>query len=383
MSETLDFSRSFIVSNPIPEVLSESSDISEVLWNFSCFKGESRLTLKDNPHFYERLPKSAEHYEGQFQADPIETFQHEKISVLTDNPRLTGRVFLETTEKKLAYGNIWVPKKAIIFKGMYHSCIPFLALPSDTLLDVYGRLEGESIVGKAIQRTHNLWCFEEPPLSNGSWSSLSNRKSPSPTMSASSTASPTGSLIEDWREPILRMLRSQDVNIGLRISAKPPTNTSLSYSHSSSPIPSSVPSSSDGGLLSPKVSQRHTDLMVLLGSTGPPDIPAPSPPASPLTFPSRPTPASLQDAALPVSLLPLLPTGPALAPLTACPPSNTGVPPLGLRVIITSPLQQISITEPPTETNVVEVAGHVPGQFPDPTLGYEVAEVVPSYPLRP
>ena len=338
------------------------------------------MTLKDNPHFYERLPKSVEHYEGQFQADPIETFQQEKISVLTDNPRLTGRVFLETIEKKRAFGNVWVPKKAIIFKGMYLSCIPFLALPSDTSLDVNGKLEGESIVGEAIQKTHNLWCFEEPPLSNASCSSLSSQSTPSPTMSASSTASPTGSLIDDWREPILRMLRSQDVNIRLRISAKPPTNASLSYSHPSSSIPPSVPSNSDGGLLSPKVSQpqRHTNLMAPLGSTGPPDVPAPSPPASPLTFPSRPTPASLQDAALPISLLPLLPTGPALAPLTACLPSNTGVPPLGLSVIITSPLQQISTTKPPTETNVAEVAGHVPGQFPDLTFAYEVATVVPS-----
>ena len=63
---------------------------------------------------------------------------------------------------------------------------------SDILLDVNGKLEGESIVGKAIQKTPNLWCFEEPPLSNASSSSLSNRSSPSPTMSESPTASPTG-----------------------------------------------------------------------------------------------------------------------------------------------------------------------------------------------
>ena len=358
-------------------MVSESSGTKEILWNFSRFKGERRLTLKNNPHFYERLSKSAENYEGQFQADPIETFfQQEKISVLTDNPRLTGRVFLETTEKKRAFGNVWVPKKAIIFKGKDHSGIPFLALPSDTLLDVNGKLEGESIVGEAIQNTHNLWCFEEPPLSNASCSSLSNRSTPSPTMSASPTVSPTGSLIYDWREPILRMLRSQDVNIRIRI--LPPTNASLSSSVLSSPIPSSVPSNSDDSLLSPNQLQRHTNIMAPLGSTGPPDVPTLLPPASPpASPPSLPTPAPLQNT---VSLLPLLPTGPALDPTTTSPPSYTGAFPLGLRVITTSQLQQINTTEPPTTTNVAEVAGHVLGQFPGPTFAHEVATVVPSDP---
>ena len=117
-----------ICLTPTSEVLSQTSDTKEIMWNFSLFKGERRLTLKDNPHFYEELPASAEKYEGQFRTDPIETFHHDKISVLTDDPRLTGRVFLETAKEKRAFGNVWVPKEAIIFKGSYHSCIPFLAL---------------------------------------------------------------------------------------------------------------------------------------------------------------------------------------------------------------------------------------------------------------
>jgi hypothetical protein len=93
------------------------------MWNFSRFKDERRLTLKDNPHFYENLPTSAEKYEGQFRTEPVVTFRREKISVLTDNPRLTGRLFLETAkEKKRAFGNVWVPKEAIIFKGSYPFC---------------------------------------------------------------------------------------------------------------------------------------------------------------------------------------------------------------------------------------------------------------------
>jgi len=112
-----DFSRSLMVSDPILEVLGQSSHTKEILWNFSRFKDGRRLTLKDNPHFYKKLPTSAEKYEGQFRTDPVETFQQEKISVLTDNPGLTGRLFLETAKEKRAFGNVWVPKEAIIFKG--------------------------------------------------------------------------------------------------------------------------------------------------------------------------------------------------------------------------------------------------------------------------
>jgi hypothetical protein len=87
------------------------------------------LTLKQNPHFYEVLPSLPERYGGRFRTDPIESFQFEKISVLTDNPGETGRVFLETAEETRAFGNVWVPKDAIIFKGSFLSFFfLFLAL---------------------------------------------------------------------------------------------------------------------------------------------------------------------------------------------------------------------------------------------------------------
>ena len=115
-----------MVSDLIPEVLSERSRLKEILWNFSLLKNERRLTLEDNPHFYEELPTSAEKYKGQFRTDPIETFQQESINVLTDNPRLTGWVFLETARHKQAFGNVWRPKEALIFKGSYLSVFLFL-----------------------------------------------------------------------------------------------------------------------------------------------------------------------------------------------------------------------------------------------------------------
>lgn len=122
-----DILKSLMGSDPIPEVLSQLSDTKEILWNFSRLKGEKCLTLKDNPHFYEELPTSAEKYNGQFRTSPIDTFYHDKIRVLTDNPHLTGRVFLETSKGKRAFGNVWVPKEAIIFKGSYHFAFPFHA----------------------------------------------------------------------------------------------------------------------------------------------------------------------------------------------------------------------------------------------------------------
>ena len=123
------FFRSLMVSHSIPEALSSRSGLNEILWNFSRFKDERRLGLKDNPRFYEKLPTSAEKYVGQFRADPVDTVLQETISVLIDNPRLTGRVFLETAKVKRVFVNAWVPMEAIIFKGSYLSVF-FFAPPN-------------------------------------------------------------------------------------------------------------------------------------------------------------------------------------------------------------------------------------------------------------
>lgn len=128
------------------------------------------------------------------------------------------------------------PQRMLLFSKV-HVFLLFPFLASDILLDVCGKLEGESIVGAAIQDTQNLWCFEEPPPSPSSRSP--NRSSPPPT---TNTTPSTPTLLKgDWTEPILRMLRSSDVNIqvNIRISAKPPTNTGPA---SSLPIPSPVSS---------------------------------------------------------------------------------------------------------------------------------------------
>jgi hypothetical protein len=106
----------------VSEVLSKKSDLKEILWNFSRFPRDDdrRLTLRQNPHFYKDFPTSPEAYKRTFQADPIEDFHNvNRVCVLTDKP---GRVYLQGDLAKprsdRAFGNIWVPNHAIIFKGL-------------------------------------------------------------------------------------------------------------------------------------------------------------------------------------------------------------------------------------------------------------------------
>lgn len=302
----------------VKQVLSLSSNKKEILWNFSRFKDGRRLTLKDNAHFYENLPTSAENYVGQFQIDPVQTFQLEnenenekKISVLTDNPGLTGRLFLEADNKSRAFGNVWVPKEAIIFK------------------DVCGKLEGENIIGSAIENTPNLWCFEEPSLSNASWPSLSDRSTPSPTTTATPTTDPTGALLGDWREPILRMLRSKGVKINIRISDKSPPGSSTGYSRPPSPSPSPVSSSVVDSPLSTPQSRPILELQI----PG-----APQGPQSPSHYETaRSTPLTQQPSAV------------QLSPTSQAPPASNAAPPTGSAVPdpATCPLNDTTSTAAP------------------------------------
>ena len=186
----------------------------------------------------------------KFRTYPIESFLHTRVHVLTDNPGSTGRVFLETAHDTRAFGNGWIPKRAIIFKGSLLSITFFIPV---IFPDVCGKLEGESIVGEAINDTANLRYFQEPPqVPTPRPAFLPNRNNPSPTMNEAPTSSTTGVPIRDWRGPIHLMLRTSKsgltVDSNIRITTTPPSIATPSDSTPSSPIQLAFSSSIDGSL---------------------------------------------------------------------------------------------------------------------------------------
>lgn len=107
------------------EVLSDSSSLQEILWNFCRFKDEKeRLTLRDNPHFYAELPTLPEAYGDSVRIDPATDFRSANMFyVLTDKPKLA---YIMTNRDLQFFSNFWCPKDAFIFKGLG---VLFLFLP--------------------------------------------------------------------------------------------------------------------------------------------------------------------------------------------------------------------------------------------------------------
>ncbi|KAI0290202.1 hypothetical protein BC826DRAFT_1106558 [Russula brevipes] len=112
----------FIVFKTLPDpkpiivrqVLRRGAELDEVLWNFSRFNDNRRITLQDNPHFYLELPTSVDAYTGEFRTLPL-------VECFFPSP-------------------IWVLS------------------PSD----IHGTLEGEAMVGESIRDTPNLGHYKEP-----------------------------------------------------------------------------------------------------------------------------------------------------------------------------------------------------------------------------
>jgi hypothetical protein len=96
----------------------------------------------------------------------------------------------------------------------------------DTILDVCGKLEGESIVHTSIPVARDLWYLEEPLLSPTSPLAVSpNQSSPSLTVTAISTNSASQGPFNDWREPIRRGLISLDTETHYCIRSPPESNS--------------------------------------------------------------------------------------------------------------------------------------------------------------
>lgn len=101
-----------------PVALSDSSDLPEILWYFSHFPDEKRLSLAQNPQFYGILPTSPAAYVGGFSSSPTEFYQG-TINVLTNSSR---RIFLECDPYPRIFDNVWAINGILIFRGL---CVVF------------------------------------------------------------------------------------------------------------------------------------------------------------------------------------------------------------------------------------------------------------------
>ena len=157
------------------EMLSDSSSLQEILWNFCRFKDDKeRLTLRDNPHFYAELPMSPEAYGDSIKIDPTEDFRHsDKFYVLTDKPEL---VYIMTDQELQSLGNFWCPQNAIIFKGSA-IFIGFYSVSDHVLPDICGRLRGESILKASLRGSYCGFCKQLSPVSTVPRTSRNRRTS--------------------------------------------------------------------------------------------------------------------------------------------------------------------------------------------------------------
>ena len=119
-----------------PVALSETSDVSEILWYFSHYLDDRRLSLAQNPQFYAALPISPAGYAGEFCREPITEIQG-TIDVLTNSIR---RVFLESPNPRI-FDDVWVINGILIFRG---SCVIFLFLLSLTSSRRYRKARGRN-----------------------------------------------------------------------------------------------------------------------------------------------------------------------------------------------------------------------------------------------
>lgn len=143
----------------VSEWLDSALGLPFILWYFSSRKLEKRLTLAQNPQFYEGLPEIPTTYGPAFEIWPTENYQ-DTIYVLTNNER---RVVLEFGQNWRTFDNIWrINDNTLILKGSPR--LHFFSL-TDIFPDVIGNIEGEAVVEKTIYAgllAQNRPCEKHP-----------------------------------------------------------------------------------------------------------------------------------------------------------------------------------------------------------------------------
>jgi hypothetical protein len=164
---------------PMSEALVSTSQLPDILLNFSHFNDDRRLTLAQNPHFYDG-PTFPIAFGPAFETRPTDNYQG-TICVLTKNER---RVYLEHGQNWRAFDNFWMTNNHLLFKG---SCPAFfLAVTDKTYPDFVGKFEGEDVVGNRIP----------PPPPPHVWSFVVY-----PELRLELVG-----VVEDWRDPIRVLL---------------------------------------------------------------------------------------------------------------------------------------------------------------------------------
>lgn len=131
---------------PVSEWLDDALGLPFILWYFSTRKLEKRLTLAQNPQFYDVIPTTYGPSSQIWPAIIPEAYQ-DIIYVLTNNDR---RVVLEFGKNWRSFDNVWrTNDNTLILKGS-RSASPFLNI-ADMFPDVIGSIEGEDLVEKSIQ----------------------------------------------------------------------------------------------------------------------------------------------------------------------------------------------------------------------------------------
>ncbi|KAI0263584.1 hypothetical protein BC834DRAFT_886455 [Gloeopeniophorella convolvens] len=271
----------------VRQMLSSRPRPSEIIWNFARYTDHRRITLQQNPHFYLKLPTTPAGYGPGFSQYPLKDFvlaPEDTVYVLADKP---GRVFLEARGRNRAFGNVWRPYDALIFK------------------DICGMLEGEGYVERDMKGTATMWQRREAktvsvPLSTAYTGSSGPSSAPSPPWVR----------IEgrDWRTLIQGTLDSKDVSVRICVGS---TEKPASTAHPPAPGSSVRPRHDTPGV-------PHDSAPTPLGSSekaGSGTTPDHSqPPISGPTGGSAPDPIS-QTSTLPPATLPITGRPPAPPPV--------------------------------------------------------------------
>lgn len=122
LSSDLSIWHSFLI--PASEALTSTSELPEILWFFSHYdKNKDRLTLAQNPQFYEGPPTFPTTDGPASETKPTEDYK-DTVYVLTNNER---RVFLDLGKNRRIFDNIWrTENNTLIFKGLCSAFLFFL-----------------------------------------------------------------------------------------------------------------------------------------------------------------------------------------------------------------------------------------------------------------